>query len=640
MKRFPTLLLLPVLLSACATAATGPVPDEEVPDPTPAETVTGGDAFIVAHVDLAALENDQVPVEVDPGEIEESEVLFRFPRVVQGTYSVSDFGGFVEDVQAWDHEGEPMPVEAVDVNTWRISNATELDRITYDVNDTFDVERSDQETPFSPAGTNIAPEIFVLNLHGFIGYFEGMTDRSYDVRVTSPVNLRRASALPLVASDTSRADGEFTDLYFAERYFQVTDNPMMYGEIDTEVFPVGEIEIVLSVYSPTGTHDAGGLEVDMARMMAAQRVYLGNLETTDRYGIFLFLAGDGADQPTGFGALEHHTSTITVLPEFLDDAQLTDAMVDVVSHEFFHIVTPLRVHSEDVHYFDYQNPTFSKHLWMYEGVTEYFASHFQVREGLESRPDFYEKMAGKIENAAAYPDTMSFTVMSEYIIEEPYESAFANVYEKGALIGMCLDVILHEESGGERSMMSLMRELAERYGVERPFNDDDLIEEITTMTYPEVGDFLETHVVGTTPIDYSGCIEPAGLRVVEDEAQTTLFFLDQQTPFIDADPATGEVFFRQIPLNSTLIAMGVEGGDVIETVNGVPYSLGNIQALLQQSVQEWTPETTIEVTVLRDGEEVELSSQLGVPTVMENRIEEIDDPSPAQLELRDAWLGG
>jgi predicted metalloprotease with PDZ domain len=47
-------------------------------------------------------------------------------------------------------------------------------------------------------------------------------------------------------------------------------------------------------------------------------------------------------------------------------------MKDVVSHEFFHIVTPLTIHSKEIHYFDYNSPKMSN-LWMYEGVTEYFA---------------------------------------------------------------------------------------------------------------------------------------------------------------------------------------------------------------------------------------------------------------------------
>ena len=99
--------------------------------------------------------------------------------------------------------------------------------------------------------------------------------------------------------------------------------------------------------------------------------------------IFIYSLSDGAEgSPTGFGALEHHTATTVVLRESSSKERLAKSMTDIVAHEFFHILTPLSVHSEDVHYFDYNDPTFSKHLWMYEGLTEYFAQHFQVQQGL------------------------------------------------------------------------------------------------------------------------------------------------------------------------------------------------------------------------------------------------------------------
>jgi predicted metalloprotease with PDZ domain len=50
-------------------------------------------------------------------------------------------------------------------------------------------------------------------------------------------------------------------------------------------------------------------------------------------------------------------------------------MMDV-THEFFHIVTPLSIHSKEIQDFDY-NDKMSEHLWMYEGVTEYFANLFK-----------------------------------------------------------------------------------------------------------------------------------------------------------------------------------------------------------------------------------------------------------------------
>ena len=88
----------------------------------------------------------------------------------------------------------------------------------------------------------------------------------------------------------------------------------------------------------------------------------------------------------------------------------------------------------------------SQHLWMYEGVTEYFANLFQINQGLITEEEFYTRMSEKIEHANAMNDTMPFTTMSANVLTEPYKEQYLNVYEKGALIGMCLDIIIREKS--------------------------------------------------------------------------------------------------------------------------------------------------------------------------------------------------
>jgi predicted metalloprotease with PDZ domain len=70
----------------------------------------------------------------------------------------------------------------------------------------------------------------------------------------------------------------------------------------------------------------------------------------------------------GFGALEHPT---VVLPEMMPREELVKSMKDVVSHEFFHIVTPFILKKSIILIIIHQK--MSEHLWMYEGVTEYFA---------------------------------------------------------------------------------------------------------------------------------------------------------------------------------------------------------------------------------------------------------------------------
>jgi predicted metalloprotease with PDZ domain len=54
-------------------------------------------------------------------------------------------------------------------------------------------------------------------------------------------------------------------------------------------------------------------------------------------------------------SLEHPTATTVVLPELMPKEELVKSMMDVVSHEFFHIVTPFSIHSKEIQYFDYNN---------------------------------------------------------------------------------------------------------------------------------------------------------------------------------------------------------------------------------------------------------------------------------------------
>ncbi|MCW8981419.1 MAG: peptidase M61, partial [Altibacter sp.] len=420
--------------------------------------------------------------------------------------------------------------------------------------------------------------------------------------------------------------------------FDITDNPMMYGNLSVEKFMVGGIEIVLSVYSPNKVHSATSLKPVMYKMMEAQKAYLGDIDSTPRYDIYLYLSDGSDDAPAGFGALEHHTSTVVVMPEGMPVDILENGMVDVVAHEFFHIVTPLSVHSEDVHYFDYNDPTFSKHLWMYEGVTEYFAQHFQIYEGLIEANDFYGIVMEKIQTSLGLDDSMSFTEMSENVIDEPYASNYYNVYQKGALIGMCIDILMREESNGTRSMLSLMKELSQKYGKNKPFEDDTIIAEITEMTYPSVGAFLKTHVEGTTPIDYNSFFEKVGLQMVEGRVEGN-FIMNGNVPMVSGSPDKGIFFTNLATQNSFWAEQGVQAGDVIKSVNGTEVTLQNANTIFQE-VYGWEVGKEITVILERDGSPVVIETVTTQPYVTGQKLEENPAATAQQIALRKAWLKG
>ncbi|MCH7784620.1 MAG: peptidase M61 [Bacteroidetes bacterium] len=594
---------------------------------------------IITTIDLTQVVDDKVPVTINPGKFSQDTVTYRLPKVVQGTYKVSNFGSFVESFKAYDYKGEEMEFNKIDINSWVITNATELDKITYLVNDTFDIESAGIiPTPFSPSGTNIDIDIYVLNLHGFIGYFDSLKSNQYKLDVTSPVTFKRSSALQNAGIQISEDGLNITTSYFAPRYFDITDNPMMYGNLDVEEFQVGDIKIVLSVYSPNEVHTAKDLKETMLTMMEAQKAYLGDVDSTPRYDIFVYLSELKETSPTGFGALEHHTSTVVVMPESMPKEALAKSMIGIVSHEFFHIVTPLSVHSEDIHYFDYNNPTFSKHLWMYEGVTEYFATLFQVNQGLVSEEEFYNTLMGKIQTASSLDDTMSFTEMSENILESPYAENYYNVYQKGALIGMCIDILLREESNGSRGILSLMKELSLKFGKNIPFEDDLLIDEIVSMTYPSLRIFFDTHVIGTTPISYDTFFEKVGLEISESTIETN-YIQNNGVVIVEATEEDTIIFNDLVADNSFWNDQGVLPNDIIIEINGNVLTVQNAHQVFTE-VFMWQPGSEVVVKLKRGEEEININTTLTQSYTSGNGLMPIENATNEQIALQNAWLKG
>lgn len=621
MERVFSLLSMVVLIAGCGSAKM---------------VLTADKSPVMVTIDLVNVVDDKVMVTLDPGAFTAETVSFYIPKTVPGTYSTDNYGKYIESFKAFDYKGREISVSKTDDNTWNIPQAVSLDKISYWVNDTYDTESEIEDAVFSPSGTNIlANENFILNLHGFVGYFKNLQEVPYEIAITKPETLKSTTSLKY---KSPYAQSAATEVFLAGRYFEVIDNPILYAKPNTATFQVNDITVSLGVYSPNQVYAAEDFKAPMEKMMRAQKAFLGDIDGTKQYNILLYLSEMGENDANGFGALEHHTSTVVVLPEVMEKEALEEAMIDVVSHEFFHIVTPLNVHSEEIQYFDFNDPKMSRHLWMYEGTTEYFANLFQIQQGLIDEDAFYGRIVGKINNAKGYTDDMSFTEMSANVLLDGYKDEYANVYEKGTLINMSLDILLRELSKGEKGVLWLMKELSKKYGNSTPFKDEQLIDEIVAMTYPEVRTFFETHVIGSTPIDYNVILAKVGLERKAYEKPTG-YFLDGDMPFIDVDPSNNNAIFvrKGIALNSFLMDLGLQGGDIIKSINGTAITLETIRPIIGESFG-WSADKEIEMVVQRVDEEVVLQGKVGAPVVMAEGIVAIENATEDQIKLRNAWI--
>jgi predicted metalloprotease with PDZ domain len=619
MKKLICTLALAAVLVSCKTAQNN--------------TPTINDVNVA--IDLVNVNDDKVMVTVTPPSITTETITFNIPKTVPGTYSVDNYGRFIENVKAFDSKGNELTVTKKDDNSWTISNAKKLAKVTYWVNDTYDIETTGGmggKDVFSPAGTNIiAGENFVLNTHGFVGYFEGKSELPYKVTVSHPATLWGATSL--TDSDAS-AD---KDVFMVSRYPELVDHPIMYSKPDYAAFKVDDMDILISIYSPNGTFKAADIAPAMETMMRAQKKFLGPVNATKKYSVLLYLSDMKKKDAKGFGALEHTTSTTVVMPEAMPKEVLLEQLKDVVSHEFFHIVTPLTVHSKEIQYFDFNAPKMSEHLWMYEGVTEYFANLFQVNQGLITEEEFYGRMAEKIQQSKQFDEKMPFTVMSKNILDKNYKDSYYNVYLKGALIAMCVDIQMRESSNGQKGILSLMQALSAEYGSKRPFNDEELFAKITSLTYPAVGEFLKTYVAGDTPIPYDQYFAKMGVTNAKVMKPGNPFLKDQSTPYITVDPTTKEIkILPEIELNNFMKTIGLKNNDAVLAINNTNYNLDNIYDMIMSSMN-WKEGDVITVKIKREGKEQLLKGKVTLPT---EEVEGYQSTDNSKAKLKESWLKG
>ena len=603
-------------------------------------------------VDFTSVKDDKIYVELQAPRIKQKEVTFYLPKIVPGTYAIADYGRMVSELKAYDKKGRELVVERLDDNSWNIQNAKKLRKISYWVEDTFD-SKKDGPNIFQPAGTNIEEgKNYIVNTSGFFGYFEGMKKTPFEISFIRPRYLYGATGMkPKVEGGlagkislegtTPMLDDAAVDKFEVSDYDRLIDSPLMYSKADTAIVRVANTDVLVASYSPNNMVTAKQIAATMKEVLEAQTQYLGGTLPVDKYAFIFYFT----DQPvTSYGALEHSYSSLYYMPEAPIE-QMNQQLRDFAAHEFFHIVTPLNVHSKEIDNFDFNDPKMSQHLWMYEGITEYFAGNVQVKYGIISPEQYLQKIRGKMLQAAQYNDTLPFTEMTKKTLAE-HAGQYGNVYQKGALIGMSLDLKLRKLSDGAYGVQELMAELSARYGQNNAFEDDELFGVITAMTYPEIGEFFERHVSGSEPIPYGDLLAEAGVTVQEQGKQEVYSLGIGQTTITLAqhDGKQMLAIANDNALDDFGKALGLQNGDILYKMNGeeVP-PLSEIQPFITAQVQNQPNLETFSYTVLRDidGEkkEVELSTEnkkVEVPAPMLLLMDE--NPTDAQLALRKQWM--
>jgi predicted metalloprotease with PDZ domain len=426
--------------------------------------------------------------------------IFEFAATAPGTYQVMDIGRFVHDFRALDRAGKPLTTERLTANRWRLLKPERVREIRYRIHATRDTTVTEHPV-YQMCGSRLVADYAMINGQALFGFPKGMQAARISVRLEDyPSDWTISTALP-------SKDGA----YVAESYDQLVDSPMLLGRLSMASLDVTGVPVQIAVRSMAGKITAPQLRDAMRGMLMSAGAFLGKLPV-DRY-VFLYDFGE-----TSAGAWEHSYSSEYVLKENDFTPEFGASITDIAAHEFFHVVTPLNIHSEIIEHFNFETPVPSQHLWLYEATTEWAAHKMQLQSGLKSPEAYLASLIQKMRiDRVSFDSTYSLRELALTSFSDSGQRQYGNIYMRGALVSGLLDIRLLELSNGERGLRELIAELTKRYGKRRAFPEDSLFAIIERMTSPAIGEFFARYVRESEHLPIKEYYAKLGITLIEDE---------------------------------------------------------------------------------------------------------------------------
>jgi predicted metalloprotease with PDZ domain len=544
-----------------------------------------------------------------PEKLSSENKIYQFASTAPGTYQIMDIGRFVRSFKAFDDKGTELETKNISTNQWELEEPEKTSKIIYTVADTWDT--TVKENPvFGMCGSVIEKDNVLINGQCVFGYFHGMQKEPLKIKLEYPNEWTIGTALRL----------DSAGFYDAPDYDYIVDSPILLGTLTKASTKVEKTAIDVYVYSKSGLVNAAQVETILEEMLSSTSQFTNGLPV-DHYA-FLFHF-----ENFSVGAWEHNYCSEYILNETPLDDRAAKEVRSMAAHEFYHVITPLNIHSELIGNFNFEKPVMSQHLWLYEGVTEWAAHIIQLRDYLISLDDYLKTTADKIKSSEYFDQALSLVDLSLHSTER--QDQYFNIYQKGAIVACLLDIRLLELSKGTKGLREVINRLYKDYGANKAFSETGFFDELVKRTYPEIADFINKYIKGAEKLPVTEYFAKLGIEYSNtsgvDSSKITLGFrasLKEEKIIVEGVDNTSD--------------SGVKQFDILIKMNGEELKPANIQSIYDFIMKQKIG-TVLKFTVLRNGEEKEIDVKVK-PRTVNHQFHVSDKPSEQQLQLRNAWM--
>lgn len=431
--------------------------------------------------------------------INNDSLILKMPRWMPGYYQVMNYAQNVENLLATDQNGNTLPVEKPDDNSWYVPGKGLSSAVVH-----YEIK----------ADRKFVAVSFVDNEHAYIApaatylYIKGMPDMPATVKVNP------ADGWDDIATGLYKVPGSSNEFTAPDVDF-LYDCPILTGNLEElPPFTIQGIKHEFTGYR-LGDFDKTTFMQNLKKVVEAAVKTIGDIP----YEKYTFIAiGPGQ------GGIEHlNNTTISFDGNTLTSAAAMNRILAFIGHEYFHHYNVKRIRPFELGPFDYDRKNRTNQLWVSEGLTVYYEYLILKRAGLideNTLLSFLEENITTTENDGGR-FYQSLAQASYYTWEDgPFGNSGGEVdksisyYQKGPVAGLFLDFAIRNATENQKSLDDVMRYLYNNYYKEkkRGFTEAEFQQTCETIAGSSLSKFFE-YINTTKEFDYKTYLGYAGLKL-------------------------------------------------------------------------------------------------------------------------------
>ncbi|HEY0771330.1 MAG TPA: PDZ domain-containing protein [Sphingobacteriaceae bacterium] len=563
-----------------------------------------------------------IDVEMAISGINKDYVDLKMPVWTPGSYLIREFAKNVEEFKASDLNGKPLAFHKINKNTWRItSKNTSKIKIDYQV---YAFEISVRTS-------------FVDDSHGFLSPAGVFMFPDGQLNQPSTILIKPFKNWDKISTGLEPVKGK-PNTFYAPDFDILYDSPIEVGNQDVFGFTAAGVKHEIAM-SGGGNYDKTALKTDMAKIVEeATSIFKEN--PNKRYVFIVH------NYHSGGGGLEHLNSTVLgATRNGYTNPSKYKGFLGLVAHEYFHLWNVKRLRPEALGPFDYEKENYTSALWISEGFTAYYDNLIMRRAGLYTPEQYLEVLVNDINVVSNQPGSRIQSVaeasfdawIKYYRPNENSANSTISYYNKGALLGMIIDLEIMNATKGAKGLDDVMKQMYDLYykKLNRGFTDAEFKAMVEKVAGKSFDDIYSDYVNGVNPIDYKKYLGYAGLQPVDEYDGKSEPYLGVATAVKD-----GKTIVTSVARNSAAWLVGINVNDELLSVNGSRISPGTDPKVseLSKFISSAKVGDKLKIELVRDGLVKNLEVRLLKNPSVKYKIEPVEGASEMQLKIRKKWL--